>query len=1183
VTVAESQSRGGRISRSVESRYEVGPNSVFLTGTQALVRTIFDQLRFDRDRGHRTGAFVSGYPGSPLGGFDQELARQSRLRDELGVVHVPGQNEELAATAVWGSQIATTFPDSRLEGVVGVWHAKGPGLDRASDAIRHAQFVGTAPLGGVLALVGEDPSCKSSSIPNTSERALLDLGLPILVPGGISDILELGLHGFAMSRASGLWTGVRITTAVADGTATATVGTGWPDIVVPTVNFRGRPYRPTVQGVPGQPWSAEIEAELFEPRQAMTREYGYQNGLNRASAKPDRPWLGIMAVGPMYGELVTALTTLGLPLDELRDLGIRLCHVRMLAPIDARTFREFAAGLTEIIVVEEKRPLLESAVRDSLYSLTEHPAVIGKLLPDGTPFLPVSGSLDSGLLASKLYERLSTRIPGERLRLPGRGRVRIPIIEVTRAPYFCSGCPHNISSQAPDGAMVGAGIGCHAMVQSMDPVRVGEVTTATHMGSEGAQWIGIAPFVEREHIFQNMGDGTFFHSGQLAVQAAIAAGSNITYKLLFNDAIAMTGGQSTRNSNGRPVPDVVNSLLRQGVTRIIVTTDDLRRYRGVRLPRGAQVWDRSRVVEAQAELSRTPGVTVLIHDQRCAAENRRDWKRGRRPKPTMRVVIDERICEGCGDCGTKSNCLSVEPVETEFGRKTQINQSSCNVDFSCLKGDCPSFMTVRLRDSSPPRTAAMQKIAEIRPPSSQEDQSGTRPIPAPSRIEGGSVSIRMPGIGGTGVVTAAQVLGAAALTDGMTCTGLDQTGLSQKAGPVISDLHIGPDALNHSNKLGDHSVDLLLGFDLLVTGQADVLASLKPGESRAVISLSRAPTGAMVSNVSITYPDTRSFQDAVEAELGAGRVCWVDAEAVTRAELGTPIGSNIFMIGIAYQMGSLPLSAAAIEQAITLNGVAVEANVSAFRFGRRWFAENGQAPMAPERDAAHPPKWSPRYFTHLPLPSELVAVVERHAQDLSQYQNHRYAQNYADKIESIWRAEQLVRAESGELTLAFAKGLYKLMAYKDEYEVARLCLDSTTRDRVREMFGNDAKIYWNLHPPILRNHGLAPNKLRLGTWFRPAFVVLRSMRRLRATRLDVFGYSKMRRLERSMRDEFADILDDIALGLTEENFNVALKIAALPESVTGYEDLKARRAAAYRDQLTTHVTQFRRIGQLEPQ
>lgn len=1146
------------------AKYERSGSAVALSGTQAMVRLILDQLRRDAAAGLRTGAFVSGYPGSPLGGLDLELARNRALVEPAGVRHVPGHNEELAATAVWGSQAAQTFDDATHDGVLGVWYGKGPGLDRASDAIRHAQYIGTSRHGGVVALVGEDPACKSSSIPHSTENALRDIGLPTLFPGHVGDIVELGPHAVAMSRLSGLWSAMRIVTSVADGTRSVTVEDDAPPIVVPELEWRGELFVPTLNSIPCPPWSIQVEEEIVGPRVDMAREYGYLNGLNPVTADAPDAWLGVVAVGHQHAELVTALGKLDLTLDQAAGLGVRVLNVRQPWPLDPRTLRDFAHGLSEILVIEEKRSFVEGMVREALYGSPDQPVIVGRTDERGSTLLPAQGAIDADVLLPRLRSRMSQRISEERMRPARHVPTLLPLIGANRAPYFCSGCPHNTSTRVPDGALVGGGIGCHSMAQFMEPEITGATAAMTHMGAEGAQWIGIEPYIESDHMFQNIGDGTYFHSGQLAVQAAIAAGSHITYKLLYNDAIAMTGGQETSESNAVPVPVLVEILLRQGVRQVLITTDDRSRYKRVRLPRGVEVWDRSRIIEAQETLAQVPGVTVLIHDQRCAAELRRDRKRKKVATPRERIFINERVCEGCGDCGYKSNCLSVEPVDTDYGRKTRINQDSCNLDFSCLKGDCPSFIKVTLPETADSgRGGKAARRAKKRDSRIEALLARTpREIALPEIV--GNYTVRMPGIGGTGVVTASQILGTAALLDGRWTSGLDQTGLSQKAGPVISDLIISQAAASGTNKVAAESADLVLGFDVLVTGSQPVRDSMLAGRTAAVISTARTPTGRMVSDVRSAWPDQSAFQQELEDHLGADRIGWIDAEAVARGILGSAAGANILLIGVAFQRGTLPISASAIERAITLNGVAVTANINAFRLGRLWVDEPDRvSALLPVAVVPEPRRYD---LGDLDLPSAVSSLVAARAAELVDYQDDAYAQRFLRTVSTVAGAEARVDPTSHALTEAVAESLFKLMAYKDEYEVARLSLDPAVRRQIQEEFGDDVKIAWQLHPPVLRDRGMK-NKLSLGEWFTPGYRALTKMKRLRGTRLDPFGRTESRRLERQLAAEFEALAIDLAERLDTRVLELAVEIAELPDVVRGYEGVKADSAQEYHRRL----------------
>src|SRR4051812_48146468 len=781
---------------TLEDRYELDEGIVHLSGVHALIRGLLDQLRADRAAGLRTGAMVSGYQGSPLGGFDKELQRARGLADALGLRHQPAVNEELGATTVWGSQLATALPRATVDGVVGVWYGKAPGVDRAADALRHGSFSGAHPKGGLVALCGDDPASKSSTLPSASEAILAALHMPVLFPGDLQETLDLVRHAVALSRASGLWAAVKVATNVADGAGTARVGLDRVRPVTPIVEYAGGPYVHRPSGNLLAPESLEMERTLRGPRMALALEYARLNALNEIRGAGDGARLGIVASGTAWFDLREALRTLGLSTDaDLEAAGARLLHLRMLWPLEPSVVRGFSRGLSDVLVVEDKGPFVEAHLRDTLYDLTERPRVHGErhsaLDPDAIARMVATRLREAGIELERVDARLRILDAVRPEGVPGAP---------ARTPFFCSGCPHNRSTDAPDGATVGLGIGCHTMVL-LNQAGKGNVTGLTQMGGEGTQWIGQAPFTQTKHIFQNLGDGTFHHSGSLAVRAAVASGVNITYKLLYNSTVAMTGGQNVEGGIG--VPDLTRWLEIEGVKRIIVTTDEPEKYRGVELSAIAEVRPRIELIKAQKELAKVEGVTVLIHDQQCATEKRRLRKRGKLAEPKQRIAINERVCEGCGDCGQKSDCLSVLPIETEFGRKTQIHQASCNKDFSCVEGDCPSFLEVI------PGKAA-KKIAPA-PPAD---------LPQPALlVPDQDATLRFIGIGGTGVVTISQIVGVAALIDGKQTRGLDQTGLAQKGGAVISDVRIFSDAGERSNKAVTGGVHAYLGFDLL--GAAD--------------------------------------------------------------------------------------------------------------------------------------------------------------------------------------------------------------------------------------------------------------------------------------------------------------------------------------------------------------------------
>ena len=803
---------------SLDDKYLLEEGRILLTGLQGLVRLPLDQHRADRRRGFHTGTMISGYQGSPLGGLDREIARNGKIAREHDVHHVPGLNEELGATSAWGSQLATGLPGARYDGVLAMWYGKAPGLDRAGDSLRHGNFVGVSRTGGALAVVGDDPSCKSSTIPSASEPMFASLHMPVFFPGNVQEVIDLGLHAFACSRASGLWIGFKIITNVADAVSTAAVAPDRVEPVMPTVMWEGKPYEHVPNANLLAPASLDMERTLLGPRTELALAYARENGINRIEGASDA-WLGIVAPGKVYYDLCHALRGLGLEGRSLERAGIRILKLGMVSPLEPQIAREFATGLDEIVVAEEKGPFVETLLKEALYGMAGAPPILGKRDERGEALLPTELDLDADLVARAVAGRLERRgltiesVEGRLRKLAeihGR-RPELPMAQ--RTPFFCSGCPHNSSIKAPDGTLVGGGIGCHTMVL-LHPEGKGDITGITQMGGEGAQWIGMAPFTDDRHLVQNLGDGTFHHSGSLAVRAAVAAGVNITYKILYNEHVAMTGGQAIEGQLS--VPDLTRSLELEGVKRIIVTTEEPGRYKGVELAGIAELRDRKELLAAQQELAEVEGVTVLIHDQECAAELRRSRKRGNAPEPAERVWINERVCEGCGDCGQKSSCLSVIPVDTEFGRKTQIHQASCNKDFSCLEGDCPSFLTVV------PAEKARHRTPEL-----------TVELPEPeARVSASDFGVRMMGIGGTGVVTVNQVLGMAALIDGLHVSGLDQTGLSQKGGPVISDLRITSEPVASASKTPAGSVDLYLGFDLLGAASEKNLVTADPRADR---------------------------------------------------------------------------------------------------------------------------------------------------------------------------------------------------------------------------------------------------------------------------------------------------------------------------------------------------------------
>ncbi|MBM4443122.1 MAG: indolepyruvate ferredoxin oxidoreductase family protein [Candidatus Rokubacteria bacterium] len=1140
---------------SLDAKYRQEEGVIFLSGVQALVRLPLDQHRADKRRGLNTATLISGYRGSPLGGLDLTLERNPDLLRDHNVVFISGVNEDLGATAIYGSQLAGLFPKPKYDGVLGMWYGKGPGVDRTGDIFKHANFTGVSRTGGVLALAGDDPLSKSSTIPSHSEVALYDALMPVLFPGDAQDILDLGRLGFELSRYSGLWVGFKIVTNVADGIGTAEVGPGRIVAADPGFELNGRPWMQKQGPMLLPPYTLESEREIHVGRLEAAKAFAAANKLNRITVPTPNAWLGIAAAGKAYFDLREALRELGLDDEGLRRYGIRLMKVGMLFPTEPGIVREFAHGLEELMVVEEKRAFVELFMRDVLYNEANRPRIVGKHDLEGRMLVPPDAELDADKLAQIVAKRLERKIQlpsiTARVALLEAMRERPAPLTLARQPFFCSGCPHNRSTVLPEGSIASAGIGCHGMALMMDRKTLG----VTHMGGEGAQWVGLAPFTEMPHLFQNLGDGTFFHSGSLAIRQAVAAGTNITYKILYNSAVAMTGGQDA--AGAMPVPELTRFLESEGVKRILVLADDPEKYgKDTRWAPGIEVWHRDRLDEAQRILRDTKGVTALIYDQRCAAEKRRLRKRGKLEDPSLRVFINEAVCEGCGDCGVKSNCLSVHPVETEFGRKTQIHQSSCNKDYSCLNGDCPSFLTV-VPLGTPKKKEKRVHVVE-------------RAIPEPELKVPRTANVFMMGIGGTGVVTVNQILGTAALLDGRHVVGLDQTGLSQKGGPVVSHLKISDSAIEASNKVGAAGADCYLGYDILVATSPTNLDHASPERTIAVVSTSQVPTGAMVTSTEVQFPESAALIDSIGRFTRKDENVYLDALGLAETLFDDHMASNMIVLGAAYQAGALPVSAAAIEEAIVLNGVSVKMNTHAFRVGRLLVADPswvktlkrqrvGEAAAAPQALSAE----ARRIVDGVGAAGELRRLLEIRVPELIAYQDGRYAQQYADFVKKVAEAER--RATPGEQRLgeSVARYLFKLMAYKDEYEVARLHLRNDVAAALAAEFPEGVKVQYNLHPPMLRAMGMK-KKLRFGTWFDGAFRALYAMRGLRGGALDVFGRAEVRRVERALVGEYRGLIERALATLGPDTHAKAVKLAALPDVIRGYEDIKLRNVEKFR-------------------
>lgn len=1205
MTLLTSPSLHTETSFAPKDRMTLREGRVAMSGIDALLRVLVDQRMADETQGLATAGLVCGYRGSPLAGVDSQYMRYQKLLLERDIHFINGVNEELAATVVWGSQLSSTMSGALFDGVMGMWYGKAPGVDRAGDAFRHANMSGTAPNGGVLCVAGDDPACKSSTVPSASEGVLAETPMPVLYPGSVQEVIDLGRWGYELSRASGLWVGFKIVTDVADAYSTVSVG---PQRVQPEPDFAAWQFQQTQQLLP--PWVLEIEREMREKRIAAAVEFARRNSLTHTrGAIGSNAWLGIVSAGKSYFDVCEALRQLGLDEAELSRIGIRIMKPDMIWPLEPTAVVKFAEGLSEILVVEEKNPFIESQLRDILYPLDDRPAIAGRTDASGKTLFPDYGFIEADLVVHTLREVLTDRLGPHAL--PRSEQIAVQSLNgetlPKRAPYYCSGCPHNRSNVTPEGSITLGGIGCHSMSLFI-PTR--QVEGLTQMGGEGGTWVGAAPFVSDEHRFQNIGDGTLYHSGSLAIRQAVASGVNITFKILYNSVVAMTGGQSAAGETS--VPDLTMLLAAEGVRRTIVVADDIQKYPAkASWAPNVELRPRTDVVDVQRELREIKGTTALIYDQECAADLRKKRRRREVEAPPFRVVINERVCEGCGDCAQVSNCLSVFPVETEFGQKTRIHQESCNQDFTCLEGNCPSFVKVAVsprqlrkqrRRQSGGRDNPIEKTWQRQHGRGDHNlrsrgerfeaaekilaEATSESLPDPASIPS-EANMLLAGIGGTGVVTASQVLATAALLDGKHCLGLDQTGLSQKGGQVISNLKITTEAEDVSNRIGAGQADTLLLFDKLAASDDAVLLRASAGRTDAAVSISVLPTGEMISDESVSFPDAEQLHGRI-TERTKSQI-WVDAESLSRLFFKSQPPANIIVMGAAFQSGQLPLSADAIEHAIEINGVAANVNIAAFRLGRAIAAdqelqtkllavETGEADI----DDAEPKetKKSRRIAAEI---SSITAEVPLHdvlvlrAGDLADYQGHSYAKLYLTAVGNIARREEAALKDTvgaNRLSLAVAKNLYKLMAYKDEYEVARLHLLPELRRQINDSFSPKAKVSFLLQPPIFTKLGLS-KKIALPRWLTSSlFRILRSMRKIRGTFLDVFGYTKERRTERRLIVEYIDIVSELSEQITPENYNHIVEIAELADMIRGYDTVKMSSIDRYRNELTRKLSEL---------
>lgn len=1139
---------------TLEDKYAVSEGHVFLTGVQALVRLPMLQRQRDLANGLDTACFISGYRGSPLGGFDRALWNAPQELKKHRIHFQPGVNEDLAATAVWGSQQVNLFDGAKVDGVFGIWYGKGPGVDRSGDAFKHANNAGTSRFGGVLALAGDDHTCKSSTLPHQSEFAFIDANIPVLNPSGVQEILDFGILGFEMSRYSGCWVALKTIAETIDSSATVSVSSNNHRVVIPE-DFEFPDGGIHIRW-PDQPMDQEQRLHQYKIYAALA--FARANNLNRIVLDSKQPRLGIATTGKSYLDVLQALEDLGIDQDEAERVGLRLFKIGMPWPLEKESVREFAEGLQEVLVVEEKRAVIENQLKEQLYNWKPdvRPLVVGKFDEKGEWILPSSGELTPARIARVIASRIAPYYQSDSIsqRLQflddkERALEKSPV-KLNRTPYFCSGCPHNTSTKVPEGSLALAGIGCHYMALWMDR----RTATFTQMGGEGASWIGQAPFTDTPHVFVNLGDGTYFHSGILAIRAAVSAKVNVTYKLLVNDAVAMTGGQ--------PVDGILSAdrityqLVGEGVERILVVSDEPQQFSGENsLPPQASLHHRDELPALQLELREQQGVSVIVYVQTCATEKRRRRKRGSLPQPDTRVFINSEICEGCGDCGVQSNCLAIVPKETPLGRKREIDQSACNMDYSCVKGFCPSFVLVKGGKLRSAKKVAKTSIAEV--------------LPEPQLIETGeNYGIVITGVGGTGVVTIGAVLGMAAHLDQKGCTVLDMTGLAQKYGAVVSYVKISPqpDEIK-AVRVAAGGADLLIGCDSVVASGFDALSKIQQNKTRVLINSHQSTTAEFLSSPDLVFP-AEHIKSTIENTAGKENCNFFDATRVAQQQLGNTIGANLLMVGYAWQKGLLPLSKEALMKAIELNAVAIDFNKQAFELGRQ-LAHNPGSVVMRNKSAVVEAK----------APETLAQLVSLYSNRLVEYQDVKYAEKFRSLVNRVHLREQEITESGEELSKQVAKCYYRLLAYKDEYEVARQLSNQAFLNQLSTQFEGDYTIQFQLAPPLFRKLDKAtgrPQKRSFGRWIMGLMKLLAGMKFLRGSRLDVFGLQAERRMERRLITEYEDSVDHVVASLTGYNYNSAIAYLGWAESIRGFGPVKEESVLACsvkRDQLRLEFEQ----------
>tara|TARA_B100000809_G_scaffold173904_1_gene171158 strand:- start:1276 stop:4803 length:3528 start_codon:yes stop_codon:yes gene_type:complete len=1155
---------------SLNDKYTLFEGRVILSGIQALVRLLLDQHRADLIKGINTGTLVSGYRGSPVGTLDINLVKNKKLLDEHNVKFIPGVNEDLGATLIYGSQMAGMVSNVKYDGVLGMWYGKAPGVDRSGDIFRHANFLGVGKNGGVLAVAGDDPSCKSSTLPSQSEPALFDAMMPIFYPGNVQEILDLGRYAYEMSRYSGLWSGFKIVTDIADGFGSAFVDPQRVNITIPDFTYNGKPWKHTQNAKLVGHHSLPTEKEIHLGRIKAAKHFLASNPINKITVQGNQDKFGIITAGKTYYDIIEAFESLGWTTDYLNKAGIRILKLGATFPVDSAVINQFSNGLDEIFVIEEKRSFIEMLVKEEMYNHSNKPIIVGKYDKNNKNLIPGYGELTADHLAKILFNRYSKKMNIESTNTKINilsdidNRVYAQSLS-TRSMYYCSGCPHNTSTiKLPEGDdFAFGGIGCHLMAMFVDD---GKAFGTTQMGGEGAQWAGMEPFIEKEHMFQNVGDGTFFHSGSLALRQAVAANSHITYKILYNRAVAMTGAQAP--DGALDLPELTKYLKSEGVEKIIVTTDDTSAYNSIeksRWEKDVEILHRDNIIDAQKKLKAIKGVTVLIHDQSCAANLRRLRKRGLAHEPKERIFINEALCEGCGDCGVKSNCLSVQPIKTEYGRKTQIDQPSCNKDYSCVDGNCPSFLKVIPSEKQDKRV-----LPEINLQSSK--------IPEPKKANTKIGNIFMLGIGGTGVVTVNQIISTAAFLENKKVIALDQTGLSQKGGSVVSHLKIlEQENEDCSSRVANGESDAYLVFDLLTGSNPKNMEKLNVKRSISVISTSEIPTGDMVRSTKSEYPDAEHMIGLIK-EFSKKHVL-LNATELSEHFFGSNMQANFIVIGAAYQSGAIPIDATSIEEAININGVAIKNNTDAFNIGRTLISDPSWIEsMSLYRTGDLNPtpavgKEAKKIIDSIKPDKDLRNVLEYRISELIDYQNIKYAKEYAMFVKKVYKAEKKERSAS-ILSQNVAKYLFKLMATKDEYEVARLSLKAELDMALSQEFGTSATVHYMLHPPFLKGLANIPllnripgvkSKLALGSWFRPFYMLLKHLKFIRGTRFDLMARfsSDVRKADREVLDHYKSNIINNLSNIGNGKYEQLISFSVLPDHVRGYEEVRLESMKTY--------------------